>query len=323
MKAEIILTDNNINIDLNEPTIDVSTEDGFSITIIGGVGPQGDRGPEGPKGEKGDDYVLTEDDLVEIADKVDLSSYVQKNDWANPSDGGVVKVSTGAAYGITMGGNDHILRTALPSAAQIKSGAMAHTPITPQSQHEAVFYGLAKIAGQDEKDSALPVGQYTEAAKTAIQAMIDVPAKTDIPDVPVQEVQINGSSIVTDGIANIPIVQSRGEIGAARINYRGLTFHNDPFDSSLPKVLGIDGANVSACKVGNSYWAVLVPQVQHAAAFYGLAKAAGADMASSDNPVGTYTDEAKTAIRAMLGLDDQTIVDIVQAGLPAAEEVSW
>ena len=43
MKAEIILTDNNINIDLNEPTIDVSTEDGFSVTIIGGVGPQGGR----------------------------------------------------------------------------------------------------------------------------------------------------------------------------------------------------------------------------------------------------------------------------------------
>ena len=57
MKAEIILTDNNINIDLNEPTIDVSTEDGFSVTIIGGVGPQGNRGP---KGEKGDDSLLTD-----------------------------------------------------------------------------------------------------------------------------------------------------------------------------------------------------------------------------------------------------------------------
>ena len=67
MKAEIILTDNNINIDLNEPTIDVSTEDGFSVTIIGGVGPQGNRGPEGPKGEKGDDYVLTEEDKDDIA----------------------------------------------------------------------------------------------------------------------------------------------------------------------------------------------------------------------------------------------------------------
>ena len=64
MKAEIILTDNNINIDLNEPTIDVSTEDGFSVTIIGGVGPQGNRGP---KGEKGDDYVLTEEDKDDIA----------------------------------------------------------------------------------------------------------------------------------------------------------------------------------------------------------------------------------------------------------------
>ena len=78
MKAEIILTDNNINIDLNEPTIDVSTEDGFSVTIIGGVGPQGNRGP---KGEKGDDYVLTEEDKDDIAglaaEKVDLADYVE------------------------------------------------------------------------------------------------------------------------------------------------------------------------------------------------------------------------------------------------------
>jgi hypothetical protein len=37
--------------------------------------------------------------------------------------------------------------------------------------------------------------------------------------------------------------------------------------------------------------------------FYGLAKAAGdTTQASSGNPVGTYTEEAKAAIRAMLGI---------------------
>ena len=66
MKAEIILTDNNINIDLNEPTIDVSTEDGFSVTIIGGVGPQGAKGDSPVRGR---DY-WTEADQAAIINAV-------------------------------------------------------------------------------------------------------------------------------------------------------------------------------------------------------------------------------------------------------------
>ena len=45
MKARIILHDHDVDVDLNEPTIEVSTQaEGFSIRIIGGVGPQGARG---------------------------------------------------------------------------------------------------------------------------------------------------------------------------------------------------------------------------------------------------------------------------------------
>ena len=40
------------------------------------------------------------------------------------------------------------------------------------NQNEAAFYGLAKAAGADEKNSALPVGQYTDTAKSAIRTMI-------------------------------------------------------------------------------------------------------------------------------------------------------
>ena len=62
----------------------------------------------------------------------------------------------------------------------------------------------------------------------------------------VNDVQINGSSIVVDGVADIP---------------------------------------------------------QAGTVFYGLAEAAGdTAQASSGNPVGTYTEEAKAAIRAMLGI---------------------
>ena len=61
-----------------------------------------------------------------------------------------------------------------PSETQIKRGTGTYLPLVAPKQHLSVFYGLAKIAGHDEKDSTLPAGQYTEEAKTAIKAMLGV-----------------------------------------------------------------------------------------------------------------------------------------------------
>lgn len=177
MKAEIVLTDNNINIDLNEPTIDVSTEDGFSVTIIGGVGPQGNRGP---KGEKGDDYVLTEEDKENIAglaaEKVELTEYVRKSDYATSSTAGVVKV---AGLGVKVNNGELVLSPA--SSRQIKQGIGDTAPVIAAKEHEAVFYGLAKAAGDEsQKASENAVGVFTEAAKSAIRVMLGVPSMSDI-----------------------------------------------------------------------------------------------------------------------------------------------
>lgn len=60
------------------------------------------------------------------------------------------------------------------NSTQIKDETHNYRPITPAKQHESTFYGLAKAAGSDEKNSTLPVGQYTDAAKIAIQKMLGV-----------------------------------------------------------------------------------------------------------------------------------------------------
>lgn len=60
----------------------------------------------------------------------------------------------------------------------------------------------------------------------------------------------------------------------------------------------------SGIKTGTGTNAPIVPTKQHESTFYGLAKAAGADMASSNNAVGTYTDAAKGAIQNMLGINN-------------------
>lgn len=50
--------------------------------------------------------------------------------------------------------------------------------------------------------------------------------------------------------------------------------------------------------------------------FYGLAKAAGdTTQSASSNTVGAYTDDAKTAIRAMLGIDTASLVAEIKDAL--------
>lgn len=68
--------------------------------------------------------------------------------------------------------------------------------------------------------------------------------------------------------------------------------------------LRISAAASNHVKAGVDSYKPIVPVRQHESVFYGLTKAAGVDMASSSNAVGTYTDEAKTAIKQMLGVVD-------------------
>lgn len=288
MKAEIILTDNNINIDLNEPTIDVSMEDGFSVTIIGGVGPQGNRGPEGPKGEKGDDYFLTEEDKDDIAglaaDKIDLSDVVRTADHATTGNGkwGIVKVLHGL-YADSSGLMVNKART-----DQIKAGTNQYFPIVPYSQHESVFYGLAKAAGADMSASEDSVGTYSEATKAAIRIMLGIDLtelvrKTDY------------ASNTDPGVIKL-------------LNNYGL-YNNSGFAAVYKAPLGEIKAGLSAFKP-------IVPSNQHEAVFYGLAKAAGMDMSDSDNAVGMYTEAAMTAIRAMLGaIGPEDYAGVTKAGV--------
>jgi hypothetical protein len=123
----------------------------------------------------------------------------------------------------------------------------------------------------------------------------------------VTDVKINGTSIVDSetGEAEIPMADL-STVGAFKtVAYRGLAYDANGFkiDSALT-ALEIKG--------GNRAYRFVPTSSQHMSTFYGLAKAAGADMKDSDNPVGTYTDEAKTAIKAMLGITDPETITTSQ-----------
>ena len=116
----------------------------------------------------------------------------------------------------------------------------------------------------------------------------------------VDDVQINGTSIKSNGVANIPIADDN-TFGAVKTNY------NDGIGvSSNTGALMIKRAASSAAKSGTDAYAILTSYWQHEYAFYGLAKAAGdTTQKASSNAVGVYTDNAKTAIQQMLGVYNQ------------------
>ena len=125
----------------------------------------------------------------------------------------------------------------------------------------------------------------TSQDKADIAAMVDAP---------VQDVQVNGTSILNNGVANVPKM-SANDFGVAKVG-NGL-------EVTPSGILRIVNAGSATIKTGTSQALAVTPLYQHESTFYGLAKAAGdATQSASSNTVGTYTDAAKIAIQKMLGI---------------------
>lgn len=141
---------------------------------------------------------------------------------------------------------------------------------------------IPTIKGENGQDYVL-----TENDKQEIAGLVDVP---------VDDVQINGVSAVTNGVANIPIA-STNDFGVIKPGSRT--------EVNSSGQLIVRAASDNGIKQGTTYNSVITPQWAHATAFFGLAKAAGdITQSTSNNAIGQYTDEAKTAIKQMLDVKD-------------------
>ena len=111
----------------------------------------------------------------------------------------------------------------------------------------------------------------------------------------VSDVLLNGQSIVdAQGKANIPLA-STSEVGVVKV----------PQDTGLSIAgnggLRINGAGETYIKQSSSVYYPLTPSQQHNSVFYGLAKAAGADMKDiASTTVGIYPEAQKSFISQML-----------------------
>lgn len=270
------------------PTISVTDiTGGHRVTITDSTGP---HSFDVMDGESGGGAVQD----VQVADVSVLSDGVANVPAASSSAPGVVRVNSN--YGFEMDGT--AIRFKNASDVQLKAGTNQYRTISPSTQHQAAFYGLAKAAGSDEKNSVLPVGEYTDEAKTAIQTMLDVPSKSDIPEVPVQDVQVDGVSVLdAQGVANVPI---------AGADY-GVVKENLAYGIDITGAGQLMLITPSDSDIKNSYGGTrraIMTLNQHKATFYGLAKAAGSDEKNSTLPIGQYTESAKSAIQTMLGISN-------------------
>ena len=134
------------------------------------------------------------------------------------------------------------------------------------------------------------------------------------------DVQIDGTSIVSNGVANVPIGSS-ANYGVYKLS----TSNSLSVDSGGG--LGVTLAVTSQIKDGITKGRLIAPSNQHESAFYGLAKAAGdSTQALSDNAIGTYTNEAKTAIKSMIGVNVEDVqvegASIVSNGIAALSKAN-
>lgn len=116
------------------------------------------------------------------------------------------------------------------------------------------------------------------------------------------DVTVNGTSVLNNnGVAEIPVA-SANTLGVVRtrVGDNGLQTLSDGYLATYP-------ATSADIKGGVQVTRPVTSNRLNEAAFYGLAKAAGdTTQSASSNSVGTYTDNAKASIKAMLGVGGET-----------------
>lgn len=196
------------------------------------------------------------------------------------------------------------------SGSRKVTGATLKTIINnlAQTKADSAADGVeAMVADEFNANNTYSVGDYviyngklykfTTAHETGAFDGNDV-VEVNIADEMVSDVKVNGTSVVSNGVAEIPMAGESAGAVRVKIGDHGLTITSNGYISTYSATSG-DIKNGT-----NSYRQPAVNR-QHESVFYGLAKAAGdTTQSASANAVGTYTEGAKAAIKTMLGVAD-------------------
>lgn len=148
-------------------------------------------------------------------------------------------------------------------------------------------------------DSSVTPRKYTMYTGNGISTVAEILSGSTGEGI--TDVQVNGSSVVIDGVAKIPIA-SENNLGVVKPK------STDGIDIDVNGQLKVNPASNSQIQTATGSRLPITPDKQKLSVFYGLAEVAGdvtqANYAYNDAtyPVGTYTDSAKTSILQMLGI---------------------
>ena len=253
----------------------------------GETGATGPMGPQGDRGPKGDNYILTQQDKQDIAGLVEDRLIVN-----------VGSAVSETAYRIDS--TFDVILDALTRGVHVVVKDMdtvyPYVGVTQIDNEFVIAFGTSVTYENTSVLIGYIILQANLAAKVTQQAIIPTETSQLINDSLVSDVQIDGTSIIQDGVANI-LLGGNSRLGVVKGNIAyGINVVNGE--------IRISSAASNLVKVGSTASKPITPNIQHESTFYGLAKAAGHDEKDSTLPVGQYSEEAKTAIRTMLGLQD-------------------
>lgn len=278
------------------------------ITDVGGhkniaigipAGQQGDPGEPGEPGDDGFSPVVSVSDItgghrVSITDATGTKTFDVMNGTdgqdGDPGEDGfspvvtVTDITGGHQVTITDADGNHTFDVMDGATADDIIDDSAGTGVTNKT------WSANKLASEVGTLTSALNDKYTKP-QTGIPAS-DL-ASGVIPTVPVTDVQVNGTSVLSNGTANIPLAGTSNP-GVVKVSSSYGTFMDG-------MTLGVSKATSDNVKGGTQQSKPIVPYNQHESAFYALAKAAGADMASvSGATVGVYPEAQKSAISQML-----------------------
>lgn len=265
------------------------TEEEYVDTDVQAQGEQGQPGTDGTDGQDGFSPVITVTDItgghrVTITDATGTQTF----DVMNGQDG---QPGTPGTDG-TDGYSPTVTVTEITGGHRvtITDAQGAHTFDVMDGQG-----GSVTVDDELSDTSENPVQNkiITEAVSQLNEDITDLETALDGK---VDDVQVNGTSVVNQGVANVPLADAY----TAGVLQIGADYGITKGSSSRAY---LSKATDAQLKAGEQIYKPVVSSNAHVATFYGLAKAASdTTQSASSNAVGNYTDAAKVAIQKMLGV---------------------
>jgi hypothetical protein len=293
----------------------IGTEEEWLASLKGDKGDKGDTGAKGEDGHtpvKGVDY-FTQEDIAEIQNGMVTDSEFEEAMIlkANVTD-------TGHSIELQLNSSTYVMTLNLKNS----QGTTISTQTIDLPLESVVVSGSYDSTNkkiiltlQSGSTIEIPVGDLVSGLQTEITSqnklnsdLVDdttatnkftTTAEKNAWNGKVSDVQINGTSITNDGVANIPVATD-ANVGVVK-TYPGL---GTEMSGSR---LVLSPAADTVIKAGTATHKPIAASNTSYAVFYGLAKAAGdttqkATSVTPPNELGNYTDTAKQKIQEMLGI---------------------